>query len=103
MLVRIVKMSFYPDKTADFVAIFNNSKAKIRGFEGCEHLELYQDKKDTNIFFTYSHWQSEAHLNAYRHSEYFGKVWKATKALFNDKPEAWSVDTLYVVADPKTT
>ncbi|MFP2997587.1 antibiotic biosynthesis monooxygenase family protein [Spongiivirga sp. MCCC 1A20706] len=102
MLVRIVKMSFNPQHIEDFISIFEDSKSKIRGFHGCDHLELYQDKNTPNLFFTYSHWQSEAHLNAYRHSDYFEKVWKATKALFNDKPEAWSVDTLYVVNDPKT-
>ncbi len=101
MLVRIVKMSFDPEKTEVFLDIFNESKSKIRGFDGCEHLELYRDKKMPNIFFTYSYWESESHLNAYRNSDYFGMVWKATKSLFNDKPEAWSVDRLYMVDNPQ--
>ena len=29
-------------------------------------------------------------LNRYRHSELFGVVWPATKALFAAKPEVWT-------------
>ncbi len=43
------------------------------------------------VLFTYSHWESEAALETYRHSELFAEVWAATKVLFNAKPEAWSV------------
>jgi len=57
-------------------------------------LELWRDANTPNIFFTYSFWNSEDDLNAYRHSELFRKTWKETKALFSDKPEAWSVEML---------
>lgn len=91
MIKRIVKMSFKPEKIEDFKTIFKTNWQKIKGFEGCSHVELLQDENHPNIFFTYSLWQSEHHLNAYRDSELFEKVWGATKILFNDKPQAWSV------------
>ncbi len=94
MFVRIVKMTFKPEQSAEFIAHFNLYKSQIRNFKGCSFLELYRDKKHANIFFTYSYWESEAHLDAYRHSELFKEVWKTTKAWFDDKPEAWSVDKL---------
>ncbi|NRB84455.1 MAG: antibiotic biosynthesis monooxygenase [Winogradskyella sp.] len=94
MLVRIVKMSFDPLKIAEFLANFEANKKKIRGFQGCNFLELYRDQNNTNIFFTYSYWDSENDLNNYRHSELFKSVWAKTKPLFNDKPEAWSVNKL---------
>ncbi|MBC3847776.1 antibiotic biosynthesis monooxygenase [Winogradskyella echinorum] len=94
MLVRIVKMSFDPSKIEEFLANFETVKTEIRNFEGCNFLELYRDQNNTNIFFTYSYWDSEADLNTYRHSELFKSVWAKTKLLFNDKPEAWSVDKL---------
>ncbi|SIR13106.1 putative quinol monooxygenase [Pontibacter lucknowensis] len=90
MLIRIVRMTFQPEKTADFLEIFRNSKEKIRAFDGCNHVELLQDLNHPNIYSTYSLWDSEKHLNNYRDSELFGQVWKATKALFADKPQAWS-------------
>ena len=92
MIRRIVKMTFAPDKIEEFKEIFKNSKEKIRGRAGCHHLELWQDAKYPNIFFTYSHWESEDFLNAYRHSALFKGVWKDTKALFAARPEAWSLE-----------
>ena len=94
MFVRIVKMSFAEDNIATFLANFETVKHKIRAFEGCQLLELYQDKHNSNVFFTYSYWKSENDLNNYRHSDLFKSVWAKTKPLFNAKPEAWSVDKL---------
>lgn len=94
MLVRIVKMSFHEDKIAAFLANFESKKLQIRHFNGCHFLELYRDTHNTNIFFTYSYWNTEADLDAYRNSDLFKSVWAQTKPLFNDKPQAWSVDKL---------
>ena len=74
---------------------FNAVKDQIRAFKGCDRLELYQSKTSKNILFTYSYWQSEEDLEHYRNSKLFADVWNQTKALFADKPEAWSVDKLY--------
>jgi heme-degrading monooxygenase HmoA len=41
--------------------------------------------------FTYSQWDSEESLNAYRQTELFVQTWKRTKTLFQEKAEAWSV------------
>ncbi|GAA4823896.1 putative quinol monooxygenase [Algivirga pacifica] len=90
VLVRIVRMSFHPDKAADFLQIFQQAKSKIRNFEGCHHLELMQDPQDPHIYMTYSHWTNEDALEHYRHSELFKTTWAKTKVLFNDKPVAFS-------------
>jgi hypothetical protein len=92
MFVRIVKMSFEEKHIDEFLENFNLNKEHIRHFEGCQFLELYRDKTNTNIFFTYSYWNTEADLEAYRHSNLFKNVWSKTKPFFNAKPEAWSVD-----------
>ncbi len=95
MIIRIVKMTFEPDKVADFLKIFEASQQLIRNREGCIHLELLNDIKTSNIYFTYSHWQSENDLNNYRNSELFENVWGRTKVLFAAKAEAWSVSSVY--------
>ncbi len=94
MLVRIVKMTFKTDKVDTFLTNFNENKEKIRNTNGCNFLELYRDKTNPNIFFTYSYWETAQDLENYRNSNLFKKVWKKTKVLFNDKPEAWSVDKI---------
>lgn len=94
MFIRIVKMSFYPEKVEAFLENFHKNKEHIRNFKGNTFLELYQDKNNKSVFFTYSIWESEEDLENYRNSELFNEVWSFTKALFNDKPQAWSVDKL---------
>jgi len=97
MIKRIVKMTFQGNKTEEFIQIFNASKEKIRNQPGCHHLELWRDTKSPQVFFTFSFWENEEALNAYRYSALFGEVWPKTKTLFADKPEAWSVDMLDLV------
>ncbi len=90
MLIRTVRMTFQEDKVEDFLKVFNKSKEKIRHFKGCQHLELLKDYHAENIFSTYSIWEDDAALDNYRHSELFAGVWKSTKALFKEKPVAFS-------------
>jgi len=92
MFVRIVKMSFHPEYIDQFLANFEMKREFIRKSPGCRLLELYRGKQNTNIFFTYSYWDQEEDLENYRNSDLFKGVWAETKVLFNDKPEAWSVD-----------
>lgn len=91
MIKRIVKMTFRPDKVNDFIIIFKTNHIKIASFEGCKHVELLQQD---NLFFTFSIWESEEHLDAYRQSELFATVWEQTKVLFSEKPEAWTTQQL---------
>lgn len=94
MFVRIVKLSFHQKNIPAFLKNFEENKDKIRNAPGNRLLELYQDKDNPDVFFTYSYWETEADLEIYRHSELFKGVWAFTKVLFNAKPEAWSVDKL---------
>ena len=95
MITRIVKLTIAPSKKEEFKSIFITNKEHIRGSEGCLHVELLQDKKYDNVFFTYSKWEGEEFVETYRKSELFDDVWKKTKACFCSPPEAWSVDELF--------
>ena len=91
MIKRIVKLTFKEEHLETFVTLFDQVKNNIRNFDGCTHLELWQDVNNPCIFFTYSFWESTEDLESYRHSELFKATWAKTKILFNDKPEAWSI------------
>ena len=93
-------MTFKEEYTDDFLTVFHESCNLIRDFDGCERLRLLRDKNDTRIFFTYSWWDNEENLEKYRNSELFAVVWKKTKSLFDDKPEAWTVDSVW--ANPES-
>ena len=88
-------MSFPKENGALFLEIFNEHRNQIRAAEGCTYLELWQtEEEEATLFFTHSKWESEAHLNNYRHSDIFKIVWPKTKALFNAAPQAWTVNSL---------
>lgn len=91
MLIRVVRMTFRPEEVDDFLLLFDETKERIRHFDGCTHLELLRDYNDPCIYNTYSKWEDEAALNKYRNSPLFAEVWKKTKAKFSDKPLAFSL------------
>ena len=93
-MIRIVKLTLQADKVAEFLANFEQQKSKIRAFEGVQHLELLNDKSNSNIFFTYSVWKSEQDLENYRKSDLFKGIWAVTKPMFASKAEAWSTESI---------
>lgn len=95
MIIRVVKMTFRIEEIENFKTVFKNSKEKIRGFPGVQHLELLQANDTPNIFFTYSYWKTAEDLEKYRHSALFKTVWSKTKPLFKEKAEAWSTNRLH--------
>jgi heme-degrading monooxygenase HmoA len=94
MFVRIVKMGFTEEGITPFLENFEQVKQDIRNFPGNRFLELYRDRNDPQVFFTYSYWETEADLERYRKSDLFCETWAFTKQFFRQKAEAWSVDKL---------
>lgn len=94
MIIRIVKMMFRSEEEETFLSLFDARKQQIRHFDGCHHLELWKDTNGEATYFTYSIWKSEKHLDHYRLSELFKDTWARTKALFRDKPQAWSTEQI---------
>ena len=94
MLIRIVRMTFKAEEVENFLNMFETIKSKIRAFDGCEYLELWNDLDTPNVFITHSHWISKDALENYRHSELFKSTWAQTKPKFSEKPQAFSVESV---------
>ena len=94
MITRIVKLPIHPQSNEGkvFVHLFDKYKAQIAGAEGCKSVKMLRGDE---FFFTYSQWESEEHLNAYRYGKVFEEVWPQTKALFSGQPEAWTCEELF--------
>ncbi|HMP99838.1 MAG TPA: antibiotic biosynthesis monooxygenase [Cyclobacteriaceae bacterium] len=92
MLIRIVKMHFTEAGVEEFLQIFKENQQAIRNFPGCSHLELLKDADDPSSFTTLSYWEHSDHLEAYRKSELFGKVWGQVKTLFSQRSIAFSLE-----------
>lgn len=88
-------MEFRQEAIADFLEMFENKKQFIIARPGCMDLEMLQQKDNPAVIFTYSHWESEEDLNAYRESALFGNVWKETKSYFAERAEAWTLESIY--------
>lgn len=91
MITRIVKLSFRPESTTEFLSIFEAKKDALKQSEGCLNLQLFNHIGQKNTYFTISHWKSESDLERYRQSELFKEVWANVKPLFAEKAEAWSL------------
>jgi len=97
MIKRIVRLEFQPDKTQNFEGIFQESKSFIKAFDGCLYLELCKDVAVDNVYYTVSHWKDAEALEAYRQSELFTHTWARTKALFSEKPKAYSLQSIEIL------
>jgi quinol monooxygenase YgiN len=94
MIQRIVKLTFHPEKVADFMEVFEESKDKIRRVDGCWKMELFKNIDTPNVLFTQSIWDDVAALEQYRQSELFKSTWARTKIHFAAKAEAWSIELI---------
>ncbi len=91
MIVRIVRMTFDVKDIATFKKDFASSYFLIRNFEGCENLQLFEDKDQPNVIITYSYWRTPEHLENYRKSDVFKSTWAKVKPLFITAPHAFSM------------
>ena len=90
-LQRIVKMTFKPEHCVEFETYFEQIKQQVANQPGCYGVKLLKDlNSSSGIYFTYSTWENEDYLNAYRDTALFSAVWPTVKAWFGGKPEAWS-------------
>ena len=94
MIVRLVKMTVRDAQVKEFKEFVMLVRAKILNFAGCQYLDILQDIHHNNIFFSYSHWDSEEDLENYRQSAFFKETWAKASLLFKEKPRAWSTEKL---------
>ena len=90
MIIRLVRMTIDLDRVDEFQALFDQHRDQIRSAPGCTHLELLRDTDQSNVFVTYSCWDSDQVLQDYRNSDLFGTIWPKVKRLFAEAPQAWS-------------
>ena len=89
-IVRIVRLTFNKENIDAFNKLYKQHEDAISSQSGCYSVELVEDSSNPYVRATISKWRDVESLNRYRHSELFGVVWPATKALFTEKPEVWT-------------
>ncbi|MDB5225929.1 MAG: antibiotic biosynthesis monooxygenase [Bacteroidota bacterium] len=94
MIIRIVKLTMRESDIASFKGYFQTVCDIIRRQPGCNSLQAWQDIHNPDIFFTYSIWDREDDLEAYRNSAFFLQFWKTVKPWFRDKAEVWTFNKI---------
>jgi quinol monooxygenase YgiN len=88
-------MTVKEESVEKFTAYLDTVKDDIKAFNGCEHLDVFRDKENKSIYFSYSIWKSEWHLNRYRKSPFFQETWGTLKQWFSKDTQAWTVDNVF--------
>lgn len=83
-------MTFRPEARAAFLEHFDASAPRIRAFEGCRRLELWEEQRSPNVCTTFSLWDGPEALERYRQSDLFRTTWANVKPLFAARPVAHS-------------
>lgn len=94
MITSIVKMRVKPACSVDFQKLAQAMSDEIRTTDGCSHFDLFNDKKNKSIFFAYSIWASEKHLEKYRKSVFNQTLWPKVKEFLAARPVAWTVENI---------
>ncbi len=94
MIIRIVELEINLEEMESAELLLIEVAPKVRGMAGCSYLEIIQDVHKLSRVTTYSHWDSEEDLNAYRDSEVFLTFWNSIKPMFQSKARAWSSERL---------
>ena len=95
MVIRIVELSIQKDKLPFAQKYLAEVAPKVRNSPGCTHLRILMDLHNPGHITTYSHWNTEADLNAYRKSDIFNNFWSQIKPLFEAPARAWSSESLH--------
>ncbi len=91
-VTRLVRIYFQPDKVDEFLAFYQQLRPQIARQPGCISVQLLRQANDPAAFATWSVWESQAALDAYRTSEFFRSFWPQVKTWFRQPAEAVSFD-----------
>ena len=98
MILRIVRMSFSPDKIQDFIKFSMKAKPQLK--EGrLFKREIICGLRIFQCVLHKSKWISPEALEKYRQSDLFKSTWARTKVLFNESASAFFGVGLTATAD----
>lgn len=94
MITRIIRLTLKISHE-EFTEYINKAKDEFDKFEGCEQIEILKDKIGNNVYFIYTIWKSNKHLNKFRKSEFNKKFWNTIVDLSQNRPQVWSVENIF--------
>ncbi|OFY24093.1 MAG: hypothetical protein A2W98_14235 [Bacteroidetes bacterium GWF2_33_38] len=78
-----------------FATFMKPFQQKIRNFDGCIHHDIFPDKENDDIFYSYTIWKSESKVKKYRNSDLIKHISEAVMPKCTKEPIAWTVDEVF--------
>jgi len=95
MILRVVKMELIETKIGLFERFMSNLKDEKLRQEGCLHHDIFCDKDNNSIYFSYTIWNNEKSLKKYKKSELFKVVSQTIRSFCVKEPLAWTVENVF--------
>ncbi len=95
MILRVVKMELIEKKVELFELFMKNLKDEKLKQEGCLHHDIFCDKDNSLIYFSYTIWATEKYLKKYKKTELFKEVTRTIRTLCFKEPIAWTVENVF--------
>jgi quinol monooxygenase YgiN len=85
----IITFAVKPDKRSEFLTILSSVKNDLPKVEGCNGVQVFSDKENTDIFTLVENWDSEE-----KHQKHISGVVESGN---------WDVIASYLAEDPKSS
>lgn len=82
----------YIDSFRKRVPVISN---EVRRVSGCMHNDIFRDRNNDNIFYSYTIWSSEEDIERYLKSMYYKEIWGDIWDYFKKEPMAWKIDNMF--------
>ena len=92
MIKRVVRLTLKDDASINaFQEIYRSRNPFTKGVKGCREVKVLKDVDHDDVYYTFSIWDSNEDLEAYRQSNYFAETWPMVKAQLAKRAEAFSM------------
>lgn len=95
MILRVVKMKVESKKIEAFELFMNNLHDEKLKIPGCLHFDFFHEKRNINVYYTYTIWENEKYFKQYKKLDLFKEVVSTLKSLCLEEPQAWTIENVF--------
>ncbi|OFX61669.1 MAG: hypothetical protein A2046_04560 [Bacteroidetes bacterium GWA2_30_7] len=95
MIVRIVKMQVNESNKVLFKQTLKDYQPLLKKQKGCMQIDMLNDKKIKDIYYSYTIWDNEENLKKYKNSDFYKELSSKVLPLCEKEPQAWTVDEAF--------
>ena len=97
--MRVVKMKVNNDKISSFRQFMEDMQYIKQNLEGCVHYDFFNEKKNVNVYYSYTIWEDIKYLRKYKKSELYKEEMLNLKKFCIEEPKAWTIENVFNAYD----